>query len=186
MKDLGVRLRQLRLRHLEGGDAGVIVGFRDELLVVQRLSAVIVELLLFVVGFGAIKVENGGVQRRIGRCAVVARGGELGAHGGEVRGGLDVLKTGEELARLHVVTLFDVEVGDLAHGVGADVDVSLGLDLAGRRDNRSEVFLFDFAVLDSSETAVLMQGEIDDAAADNEHGQNDEDYLLHRLRSGSK
>jgi hypothetical protein len=33
-----------------------------------------------------------------------------------------------------VVALFDVEVGDAAEGGGADVDVGLGLDLAGAAD----------------------------------------------------
>jgi hypothetical protein len=40
-----------------------------------------------------------------------------------------------QLAGLDVVAFLDVEVGDAAEGGGADVDVGLGLDLAGAADD---------------------------------------------------
>jgi hypothetical protein len=45
-----------------------------------------------------------------------------------------------------VVALFDVEVGDAAEGGGADVDVGLGLDLAGAADDGDEVLRETLAV----------------------------------------
>ena len=49
--------------------------------------------------------------------------------------GLNALDGGESRAGFYVVALFDVEVGDAAEGGGADVDVGLGLDLAGAVDD---------------------------------------------------
>ncbi len=48
---------------------------------------------------------------------------------------LDILDGGEDFALLHVVAFIDIEVGDAAHGVGADVDVGFGRDLAGGADD---------------------------------------------------
>ena len=44
-----------------------------------------------------------------------------------------------------MVALFDVEVGDAAEGGGADVDVGLGLDLAGAADDGDQVLSHCFA-----------------------------------------
>ena len=52
---------------------------------------------------------------------------------------------GQDGALFHVVAFFDVEVGDAAEGGGADVDVGLGLDLAGAADDGDEVLTGDLA-----------------------------------------
>ena len=57
---------------------------------------------------------------------------------------LDVLDGSHDLAFFHLLTLLDVEVGDAAHGGGAEVDVELGLDLAGAADNGGEVLALRF------------------------------------------
>ncbi len=69
-------------------------------------------------------------------------GGLLRRDGG---GGLHALDGGEDGAGLDVVAFLDVEVGDAAEGGGADVDVGLGLDLAGAVDDGDEVLAHNLA-----------------------------------------
>ena len=53
--------------------------------------------------------------------------------------GLHVFHRGEDGAGLYVVAFLDVQVRDAAEGGGADVDVGLGLDLAGAADGGDQV-----------------------------------------------
>ena len=55
------------------------------------------------------------------------------------------LSTGRGCGLLYVVAFFDVEVRDAAEGGGADVDVGLGLDLAGAADDGDEILAHDLA-----------------------------------------
>ena len=52
---------------------------------------------------------------------------------------LDILDRGHRLALLDRISLFHIEVGDAAHDIGADVHISLGLDLAGAADDGGQV-----------------------------------------------
>ena len=109
----------------------------------ESLGAIVVELLLLEIGLGVIDIGLGGLLRG-------DVGGDVGVGG--VDGGLlavdvgfllDVLDGGDDLAFLHVVAFFHVEVGDPAHGGGANVDVGLGLDLAGAADDGDQVLAHD-------------------------------------------
>ncbi len=71
------------------------------------------------------------------------RGGDGGLLRGDGGGGLHAFDGGEDRAVLHVVAFLDVQVGDAAEGGGADVDVGLGLDLAGAADDGDEVLPAD-------------------------------------------
>jgi hypothetical protein len=128
-----------------GGFLGVEVLLGDELVFVEFLGAVVVELLLFEVGLGLVDVGLGGGFGGDVGGDVGARGGDgclLGVDGGL---GLDGFDAGEDVALADVVALLDVEVGDAAEGGCADVDVGLGLDLAGAADDRDEVLTDDLA-----------------------------------------
>jgi len=48
---------------------------------------------------------------------------------------LGVFDGGEELILPDAVAFLDVDMGKLTHGVGADIDVSLGLHFAGGGDD---------------------------------------------------
>ena len=58
---------------------------------------------------------------------------------------------------MDVVALFDVEVGDAAKGGCADVDVGLGLDLAGAADGGDEVLAHDLAGGDLGDAGLAVQ-----------------------------
>ena len=68
-------------------------------------------------GFGGRGVRFGGTQRGLLRLHVGLR--------------LHVLDFGQQLALVDVVAFLHQDLGQLAHRVGADVDVILGLNLAG-------------------------------------------------------
>ncbi len=75
---------------------------------------------------------------------------------------LHVLNGGQDLALGHVIALFDVEVGDAAKGGGADIDVGLGLDLAGAADDGGEILAHDFGRQYLGVTGLLMIDEPDE------------------------
>ena len=82
--------------------------------------------------------------------------------------GLDVFDGGEGGAGFDVVALFDVEVGDPAEGGGADVDVGLGLDLAGAVDDGDEVLTDDLAGGNLGDAGLAMKDGADDDACENQ------------------
>ena len=102
-------------------------------------------------------------------------GGLLGGDGGL---GLDALDVGEDSALLDAVTFLDVEVGDAAEGLGADVDVGLGLDLAGAADDGDEVLLDDLAGGHFGDIGLPVQDRADDDASEDQYGDDDKDDLL--------
>ena len=62
-----------------------------------------------------------------------------------VASGCTLSTVARTVAVLYVVAFLDVEVGDAAEGGGADVDVGLGLDLAGAADDGDEILADDLA-----------------------------------------
>ena len=134
----------------EGGDIEVVGGFfgvevllGHDLGLEEGLGAVIVELFLLEVGLGMIDVGLGGFLGGDIGIDVGAVGGDGGLLRGDIGFLLDVLDGGDDLALLNVVAFIHVEVGNAAHGVGADVDVSLGPDLAGGAHDGNQVLLSD-------------------------------------------
>ncbi len=127
-----------------GGLLGVVVLLGHDAVFVERLGAVPIELLLFQVGLRVLDIGLGGLFRG-------DVGGNVGLGGGDgsllaVDGGflLHVLNGGDNLALGYFVAFLHIEVGDPAHGRCADVDIILGLDLAGAADDRGEILADDF------------------------------------------
>ncbi len=86
------------------------------------------------VGLGGLL--GGNVRGNVGFGG--SNGGLLGV---DIGGLLHILNLRQCFALLHAVTLFDIEVGDAAHNVGADVDVGSWLDLAGAADDGRQILL---------------------------------------------
>ena len=84
------------------------------------------------------------------------------------------------VAVLDVVAFFDVEVGDAAEGGGADVDVGLGLDLAGAADDGDEILADDLAGGDLGDVGLVVQHRADGDAAEHKEDDDDEDDLFSR------
>jgi hypothetical protein len=80
-------------------------------------------------GFGGAGIGLGGVE-----------GGLLRRHVGF---GLHVFDARQQLALADAVAFLDQEFGDLAHGIGADVDVILGLNLAGGGHDAGQILAHD-------------------------------------------
>ena len=77
-----------------------------------------------------------------------------------------------------VVAFLDVEVGDAAEGGGADVDVGLGLDLAGAADGGDQVLADDFAGGDLGDAGLAVQdGAGGDACQDQDDDDDDDDLF---------
>ena len=155
-----------------GGFFGVEVLLGDELGVVEGLGAVEVEFFLLEVCLGLGDVGLGGV---LGGDV----GGDVGLGGGDGRllgvdGGLrlDAFHACHDVALMDVVALLDIEVGDAAEGGGADVDVGLGLDLAGAADRGDEVLAHDLAGGDFDDAGLAVQ---DGAGDDARHSKDDDD-----------
>ena len=85
---------------------------------------------------GDLEVRAGALQSGAGLLECGSRagdGGDVAPDGGFSRDGIDLE---EELACLDAIAFCDRQLGDASHGLGADVDGFLGIDLAGGRDDR--------------------------------------------------
>ena len=134
----------------QGGYVGVVGGFFGvEVLLghdaggVEALGALPVEAFLLEIGFGALDVGLGGlfggdVGVNVGFC-----GGDGGLLADDIGFLLHVFNGGHGLALFHEVALFDVEVGDAAHGGSAKIGVGSGLDLSGAADDGGEILAGD-------------------------------------------
>ncbi len=109
---------------------------------------------------------------------VGAGGGDGGLLGGDGGGGLDVFHGGEDGAGFDVVAFLDVEVGDAAEGGGSDVDVGLGLDLAGAVDDGDEVLAGGFAGGDLGNAGLSVEDAADDDSGQNQDDCDDDDDLF--------
>ena len=148
--EAGFLLVQLRFAVLDFLFAGAQVGFAHidiGLCAFKRLArgqAGGIEFLLplqrllgdLEVGAGALQSGSGLFEG--GACA--GDGGDVAPHGGFGRDRIDLE---EELACLDAIAFFDGQLGNAPHGLGADVDGLLGIDLAGGRDDGFEVALLD-------------------------------------------
>ncbi len=126
-----------------GGLLGVEVLLGHDAGLVEGLGALPVQALLLQIGLGVLDVGLGGLFRGNIGGDVGLGGGDGGLLAGDIGFLLHVLDGGDRLALLHHVALFHVEVGDAAHGGGAEVDVGLGLDLAGAADHRGQILPHD-------------------------------------------
>ena len=93
------------------------------------------------------------------------------------------------LSPFHVVALVDVEVGDAAKGRSADVDVGLGLDLAGSADEGDEILAGDLGGGDLGDAGAAMEDGADGDAGEHKDDKDEQSYFfcIHSSsRSGSE
>ena len=77
-----------------------------------------------------------------------------------------------------MVAFFDVEVGDAAEGGGADVDVGLGLDLAGAADDGDEILADGLAGGDLGDVGLAVENAADDDACQDQDDNDDDNDLF--------
>ena len=78
-----------------------------------------------------------------------------------------------------LLTLLDVEVGDAAHGGGAQVDVVLGLDLAGAADHRGKILLDDLGGQNLGIAGLLPVDEQGYQSGSYHYGESNQEDLFH-------
>jgi hypothetical protein len=77
------------------------------------------------------------------------------------------------------VSLFYIEVGDAAHGGGAQIRVGLGLDLAGAADHRGQLLAHDLGGKNLGVAGLLPVNEEGYKSSDGHCGENNQKYLFH-------
>ena len=82
-------------------------------------------------------------------------------------------------ALLYLVAFFDVEVGDAAHGGGAEVDIGLGLDLAGAADDRGQVLARDFGGQHLGVAGLLLVDHEGHKRGNDNNSENNQENFLH-------
>ncbi len=98
----------------------------------------------------------GGLQAGFGGGGIGFGGSQAGFLRIHVGLGLDILDPGQQLALADAVAFLDQEFGDIAHGVGADVDVILGLDFAGRGHQAGQILAHHRARLHGDHAALAV------------------------------
>ncbi len=93
-------------------------------------------------------------------------------------GGLLAFDGGDELAGLNVVAFFDVEVGDATEGGGADVDVGLGLDLAGAVDDGDEILAIHLGSGHLGYRRLTVEDGTNDDSGQNENRNDNQNNFL--------
>jgi len=109
-----------------------------------------------------------GLRRADGRLEGLDRRG--------VCGRIDLQK---KITLAHPLTFGHRKVNDGAHGVGADIDLSLGLDGARTVDLGRQVLELDLAGFDLGLGLVARGQDGDDDGDDDHHADADEDLLFH-------
>ena len=90
------------------------------------------------------------------------RGLQRGLVGVHVSRGLHVFQLRQQLSPLYMIALLDIQVGDLAKGICADIYVRLRLDFAGGADHCSQILPLRLSSLHCDHVlAALMNGERD-------------------------
>ena len=102
----------------------------------------------------------------------------IGMLAGDVGFLLHVLDGSDDLPLLHVVAFVDIEVSDAAHGIGADIDIGFGADLAGGADDGNEVFAGDGSDEDLGIPGLSPNdGEPHNRGKNHNGGDNDQDLF---------
>ena len=100
------------------------------------------------------------LRRRSESASAEAQRGLLGLH---IGCGLHVLDLGQQLALPDVVAFLHQNLGEIAHGVGADIDVVLRLDLARSGDDAGQILAHHAAGLHRDHAALAVNGARVDA-----------------------
>ena len=176
--DARLGLCQAGLRGLPRRFLAVVFRLGDQGVFVQTLGAGPIELGAFEVGLRAVQVGHGCIQRGVGGDSIGPGGFQPRLRGVHVGRGLHVFQLRQQLAFLDPVAFLHIKPGNLAEGIGADVDVSLRLDLAGGADNRSQIHRLRFAGLDRDHAfAALMNGNAGNRQYDDGDAAADQYFL---------
>jgi len=167
--------------HIEviGGLLGVEILLGQNAILVEGLGAVPVELLLFEVGPGVLHVGLGGFFRGQIGGNVGFGGGDGGLLPGDIGFLLHVFDAGHDLALLDHVAFLDVQVGDAAHGRGAQVDIGLGLDFAGAADDRSQILARDLGSQNLGVSGLLLIDHEGHKSGGHHYGKCYQEDLFH-------
>jgi len=132
---------------------------------VEILRALPIQFAALVVGLSALQIGSGSVQPGLGSDGVGFRGLHRSLVGAYIRRGLHVFQLRQQLTLPYVIPFLNVQVGDLAISIGADVDIGLGLDFARGAHHRGQVLALHFTGLHHDHIlAALIDRESDDGA----------------------
>ena len=166
------------------GPLAVEVLLGAQFLVEQLLGAVgvLLHALQVGLGFGDGALHGGDIV--VGSLQAGLRGGGIGFGGSQVGllrvdigGGLGILDFGQQLALADAVAFLDQQFRDIAHGVGADVDVILGLNFARSGHLAGQILAHDSARLHGDYAAFAVYRAGVDAGAGHHEGHKSEDDL---------
>src|SRR6266851_6220381 len=151
---------------------GVVEGLLGDYAILGHLEGAVVGVLVHgeVGGLGVdlVVLDGGG-----GGAGVGLGRGELGALSGYLGEDLDLIELGEELALFDVGVDVGVEAGDDTGGLGFDLDLGDGLNLAGGDYGFGDVTAFGFGQLRAVEFGAAAAGGYRDSEDDG-YDQGDE------------
>ena len=138
-----------------------------------------VGLVLVDLGLHGPDILVGGLQAGLGGRGIGLGGVEGGVLGIDVGLGLDVLDAGQQLALADAVAFLDQNLRELALGVGADVDVILGLNLARGGHQAGQILAHDVAGLHRDDAPLAENGAgVNADREDQNHNDADENLPL--------
>ncbi len=184
LHDAGLRLRDLRLLGFVGEFLELEILAREQFFVEQLLGAIVIGLHAIQVGFVVLQpglhgadvfvghFEAGFRSRRVG-----LRRADVGLLGRHVGRGLGVFHARQQLALADVVAFLDQDFRDVAHRVGADIDVVLGLDLARGSDDRRQVATRHLSGLHRHYAALAIHRARVNSDDGHQQGRQCDDYL---------
>ena len=174
--ELGLEGELLQLIVLLGAKPFLIKGFRA---VQVGLHARQVGLVVFHAGLHGAHVLVGGFQFGFGGAGIGLGGSDGRFLDPHIRLGLNVFDLGQQLALADVVALFHQQLRDVAHGVGADIDVVLGLYFTRGGDYAGEILACDAAGLHRDHAALAIHGAgIDPRGGHQDRRQSDDNLPL--------
>ncbi len=134
--------------------------FVEELLspLVVGLHAIQIGLVVFQRGLHGADVVVGGVHACLGGGRLSFGRCKSGPLGFDVGRRLHVLDLGKELAFADAVAFLHQELRNVALGVGADIDVVFGFNLAGSRDQAGKILADRLAGLHGDQTFLAING----------------------------
>ncbi len=182
-------LEQTRLVRVQGGGRGIIgrllgieILLGQELVLVQLLGAVevqfgVLQIRLRMVDDGLLRAQAivGCFQPGFGRIGIRLRRHHLRFLGSNLRLGLDILHPRHQLSLAHAVAFLHQNLGEQADGVGAYVDVILGLNLARGGYQASQVLAHHLSGLDGHHAALAEHRAGINANAQRKHNQDNND-----------
>ena len=161
--------------------ARVVVGLRDQAVLIQALAALPVELGALEVGFSLRQVGLGSLVVGVGGSHPGYGGIQSSQLGLNVGARLDVFETQQDVALPDLVALLHHDFGDLADAFTKDVGVIPGLNLARGGHLRSQILRLRLAGLHRHHAFVGLLDAVEDDPAQNGCGSHANPHLFPRL-----